>query len=101
MIKSIDTIGNRTRDLPACSAVLDSLTAEQIAKQPYLPSLKKINFETQTAVWMKSTQIIQQAVLITPPQSDQCYHHHEARTKSLILRLIIIELISKKCHVVI
>jgi hypothetical protein len=34
---------------------------------------------TQANHEVTSEQIIQQAVLITPPQSDKCYQHNEAR----------------------
>jgi hypothetical protein len=36
---------------------------------------------------MKLTQVIQQAVSISPPQSDQCYQHLEARKVRSTLHL--------------
>ena len=38
-------------------------------------------------MWMKLTQVIQQAVSISPPQSDQCYQHLEARKVRSTLHL--------------
>jgi hypothetical protein len=44
-----------------------------------VPQEKLCSSETQTFVWMKLTTIIQQAVRITPSQSNKCCQHHEAR----------------------
>jgi len=40
---------------------------------------KKCSSETHISVWMKTVRVIQQAISITAPQSDEYCQLHEAR----------------------